>query len=110
VTFDKKSFKDLNAMTEMIAQRYFLARRLHQLKSEQSLGENEYCGEGSYRIYLFKVLNAFESLNDKEKILINSEFFFQNYEDWWKPIYTKASFYRYKKQAMLSFLGAFYNG
>ena len=31
------------------------------------------------------------------------------YNNWWESIYSKATFYRYKKKAMMKFLEAFYN-
>lgn len=109
MTLAKKSFKDLSTMAECVAKRYFLARRVHQIKTGQVLCENDYDDESTFDFYINKVLAAFESLNEKEKNLINNEFFFQSYQDWWKSVYTKPTFYRYKKQAMLRFLGAFYH-
>ena len=45
---------------------------------------------------------------DLEQNLINNEFFYQSYHQWWTTLYSKATFYRYKKEAMQKFLGAFY--
>ena len=103
-----KKFKDLTDMTINIAERFFLARRMNDANGEDHIAEFD-TGEEDYNLYLAKVCAAFDSLNETEKNLINNEFFFQSYHHWWESIYSKATFYRYKKKAMLKFLGAFYN-
>ena len=105
----EKSFKDLEGMTDVIANRFFLARRIHALKHEDCLAEFDYGDGTNYDQYLEKVSRAFESLSEGERNLINHEFFFQSYHNWWESIYSKATFYRYKRKAMMKFLGAFYN-
>lgn len=110
MTLSEVSFKDLSAMAERVARRYFFARKLSQLKDEHLLSErlNE-TTDITCDIYLSKVLRAFETLSERERNLINNEFFFQSYQGWWKTVYTATSFYRYKKIAMLRFLEAFYH-
>ena len=106
MTLLEKSFKELTAMIEEIAMRFFVAKKMryHQQEGEV-LNEHS----STYESYLYKVEEAYQSLNEREKNLINNEFFFQNYHDWWVGLYSKTSFYRYKKQAMLTFLEAFYH-
>ena len=107
--FKIKAFKDLVDMTISIADRYFLARRINAMKKEDYIAEFDVADGDDYDLYLSKVYKAFSVLNDAERNLINNEFFFQSYHYWWESIYSKATFYRYKKRAMLKFLGAFYN-
>ena len=107
---NNKSFKELNEMVEVVAKRFFVARTLHQNRMEHSLAENDFDENSPYDIYLSRVLEAYEVLSEQEQNLINNEFFYQNYRDWWKTIYTHATFYRRKKEAMIKFLGALYHG
>ena len=104
----KQSFKALADMTEVIAERFFMAKRIQAIKNGDYLAEVDINGD-AYAQYLDKVNKAFDALSESEKNLINNEFFYQSYHNWWEPIYSKATFYRYKKQAMMKFLGAFYN-
>ena len=104
----KQSFKALSDMTSVIADRFFLARRIRDIKNGDYLAEIDIDGD-AYNQYLEKVNKAFDVLTESEKNLINNEFFYQSYHNWWESIYSKATFYRYKKQAMMKFLGAFYN-
>ena len=104
-----KTFKDLSDMTVTVAERFFLARRINAIRQEDYIAEFDYGNEDDYTRYIEKVFEAFNSLNERERNLINNEFFFQSYHNWWESIYSKATFYRYKKQAMMKFLGAFYN-
>ena len=105
----RTSFKDLNQMTSDIADKFFFAKKMHDVCKEFLLGESNLNEDNPYDSYLIKVQEAYDTLNDLEKNLINNEFFYQNYNQWWKTLYSKASFYRYKKEAMLKFLGAFYD-
>lgn len=102
----KKTFKDLIDMTEVVADRFFLAKQAFDKDyfAEIDLPSKEY-----YQDYLNKVSQAFASLNARERNLINNEFFYQGYNNWWESIYSKATFYRYKRKAMMKFLEAFYH-
>ena len=101
----KKSFKELNEMTEEVAFRFFAAKKMTIMsKQGEMLAESDL----PCLLYMQKVETAYCALDEREKNLINNEFFYQSYQEWWKPLYSKASFYRYKKEAMEKFLGAFY--
>ena len=103
----EKSFKQLNEMIEEVAYRFFVAKRLINMKQRgEVLAEDN----PPYQVYLLRVEKAYRSLDERERNLINNEFFFQNYQNWWIGIYSKTSFYRFKKRAMLRFLEAFYHG
>ena len=96
-------------MTIDVAEKFFFAKKMCEMKKGHLLAESAFNEEDTYDCYLLKVQRAYDSLNDIEKNLINNEFFHQNYNQWWKPLYSKASFYRYKKEAMQKFLGAMYD-
>ena len=100
----EKSFKELNDLVERVAEKYFEAKQMTLLMMRGELIMEK---DAPYNVYLNKVERAYASLDPREKNLINNEFFFQNYRDWWVGLYPKASFYRFKKQAMHKFLEAF---
>lgn len=103
----EKSFKQLNEMIEEVAYRFFIAKRLITMRQKGEILEED---NPPYQVYLLRVEKAYRSLDERERNLINNEFFFQNYQNWWIGIYSKTSFYRFKKRAMLRFLEAFYHG
>ena len=103
----EKSFKQLNEMTEEVAYRFFVAKGLNTMKQRGEMLEED---NPPYLVYLLRVEKAYRSLDERERNLINNEFFFQNYQNWWIGIYSKTSFYRFKKRTMLRFLEAFYHG
>lgn len=105
----KVAFRDLNQMTIDVAERFFFAKKMHEHNKEFLLGENSFNDQNPFDFFLLKVQSAYESLNDLERNLINNEFFYQSYNQWWKPLYSKATFYRYKKEAMQKFLEAVYD-
>jgi hypothetical protein len=94
-------------MIEEVAYRFFIAKRLISMRQKGEILEED---NPPYQVYLLRVEKAYRSLDERERNLINNEFFFQNYQNWWIGIYSKASFYRFKKRAMLRFLEAFYHG
>ena len=102
------AFSDLINLTNEIANDFFIAKRLHDIKNEDSLAESAFDEDYPYDQYLLKVKRAYDSLTVNEQNLINNEFFYQSYHQWWRPIYSKATFYRHKKEAMKKFIGAFY--
>ena len=105
---DNTAFKELNDMTLAIAERFFVVKQMRDISSKHLIKEQSLNEFNDFDRFLMKVQSAYDSLNDLEKNLINNEFFYQSYSQWWKPLYSKATFYRYKKEAMLKFLGAFY--
>ena len=105
----RAAFKDLDQMTSDVAERFFFAKKMHDMNKEHLLGESSFNEQNPFDFFLLKVQEAYESLNDLERNLINNEFFYQSYNQWWKPLYSKATFYRYKKEAMQKFLGAVYD-
>ena len=107
MSLHEKSFKQLNGMIEEVAYRFFVAKRLNSMKQKGNLLEED---NPPYLVYLLRVEKAYRSLDERERNLINNEFFFQNYQNWWIGIYSKTSFYRFKKRTMLRFLEAFYHG
>ena len=91
-----------------IADAYFYATERIRRKRRDCLKDAD-SDDDQYLKYVRKVTRAFQSLDFVEQTFINNEFFYQSYHNWWESIYSKATFYRYKKQAMMKFLGAFYD-
>ena len=106
---NEKTFKDLDQMLNDIAEKFFLFKKIKENPDLFLLSEGLNEEIISYDEFIYKVEKAYNSLDDNEKNLINNEFFYQSYHQWWTALYSKASFYRYKKAAMEKFLGAFYD-
>ena len=100
MTLQAKNFKELNEKLEKIAAHFFMARQMREAHLEERV---------PYELYLQKVEAAYLSLDEKERNLINNEFFYQNYHYWWIGLYSKTNFYRLKRRAMVKFLEAFYH-
>ena len=105
MSLSEKSFKQLQALVEMIAERFFMAKMVQHQQQTGVIKEND----SPSNHYLLKVEDAYRKLDERERNLINNEFFYQNYHYWWVGLYSKTSFYRFKKRAMLKFLEAFYH-
>ena len=105
----KTTFRDLNQMAIDVADKFFFAKKMCEMKKGHLLGEDVPYEQDPYDYFMLKVQAAYDSLDDLQKNLINNEFFHQNYNQWWKALYSKASFYRHKKDAMQKFLGAVYD-
>ncbi|MBR5996927.1 MAG: hypothetical protein IK028_02775 [Bacilli bacterium] len=104
MSLNEKSFKQLNEMVEEVAYRFFIAKKMDNAKNKGEMLSEE---NPPYLVYMLRVERAYRSLDERERNLINNEFFFQNYHNWWVGLYSRTSFYRFKKRTMLRFLEAF---
>ena len=57
--------------------------------------------------FCFDVENAFYSLPSPLRKIINNEFFYQDFPEWWKSIYSKKHFTQLKKIAIYKFMEAY---
>ena len=55
------------------------------------------------------IRGAYESLNSEERRIINNEFFYQKYKEWWKDSYTLNYYKKLKYRSMSHFLEVFYD-
>ena len=51
---------------------------------------------------------AYASLSAPLKLIINNDFFFQDYPGWWKPSYKRIHYRRLKNHAINDFLEAYH--
>lgn len=95
---DNDNFSALKSSVESIADKYF-----------QCLKSLAKCrvGKPNATLYIKKVKRAYAILDKLDQRIINNEFFFQDYPDWWKNTYSKTTFYRIKRLSMKRFLEAF---
>ena len=57
--------------------------------------------------FCFDVENAFYSLSSPLRKIINNEFFYQDYSDWWKPLYSEKHYLALRKIAIYKFMEAY---
>ena len=101
-----EEFNSLSNRIQQIADMYFVALR-HVESCEEINGlRGTLVG---FVAFINKVKNAYYQLDDLEKIFINNDFFYEEYPNWWKPIYSKSTYYRLKKRSMKRFKEAFDN-
>lgn len=101
-----EEFNSLSNRIQQIADMYFVALR-HVESGEEINGlRGTLVG---FVAFINKVKNAYYQLDDLEKIFINNDFFYEEYPNWWKPIYSKSTYYRLKKRSMKRFKEAFDN-
>ena len=95
----KSNFKMLVRFISEIADLYFMAltRKPKETFSEVDEELND------YELFVVRVRKAYSRLNQQEKKIINNDFFYQEYPDWWKKLYTKSTYYRLKQKSMIRF-------
>ena len=59
-------------------------------------------------LFCLDVENAFNSLSSPLRRIINNEFFYQDYANWWKKYYSKKQFSVLKKIAVFKFMEAYH--
>ncbi len=88
-----------------IAKLYFIALRNINF---QSFSSGEVDAYSPFYKYYLDVEETFRQLPDEEKALINNEYFYNDYLDWWRPIYKPSAFLKLKKKAIRTFVEVFY--
>ena len=88
-----------------IARIYFVA--LNRLKAER-FSDGEIDQYSPFYIFYHDVEEAFNHLNKINKRIINNEYFYQDYNGWWKKEYKESTFIRMKYSAVKAFVEAFY--
>lgn len=58
--------------------------------------------------FVSHVEEAYMSLNPLEQLMINNDFFYEEYPDWWKDLFSLKSYNRVKRNAIVHFLKVFY--
>lgn len=58
--------------------------------------------------FLSHVELAFQSLSSPLKLIINNDFFYQDYPGWWKKIYTWSEYQSLKRKAIKTFMENYY--
>ena len=97
--------KTLNEKMKSIVSDFFTAQRnLRLRKAPLSSIDAE---SNIYVEAIEKVSNAFEALDEEEKRIINNDFFYQDYPFWWMDGYSKSTYYRLKRKAVIHFIEAY---
>ena len=98
----------LESLIKEIAKAYFESfNYLKEIKQRSLSNGKEDIDSPLYRYYLDVEL-AYYRLNKEYRSIINNEFFYQRYKEWWKETYSPSVFNIKKKEAMKLFLEAFY--
>ena len=92
----KKLFKEMN----VIASKYLELTIYPTQYPTQNLFHNNN--------FVCKVDHSFYLQNSLFQELLNNDFFYQNYPDWWQGVYSKKEYQLMKLMAVTSFLSAFY--
>lgn len=87
-----------------IARIYFLA--LQQMKSNY-ISSGEIDSFSPFYRYYIDVERTFRNLEVVDQRVINNEFFYDAYRDWWVGIYTEKQFKKIKRDAVKHFMEVF---
>ena len=88
-----------------IVKAYFISKKQCNIMAFSS-GDIDY--SNPYYKYYHDVEKAFDRLNDDEKLVINNDYFFNDYYGWWKYLFTERAYLSLKKRAEKHFLRYFY--
>ena len=55
-------------------------------------------------LYVVHVDRAFKSLDKEGRKILDNEFFFGNYQGWWRDLYSRTYFFKLKKRYAMEFI------
>ena len=89
-----------------IAKMYLLAVHTNEKTPSEKQGDETFIKN---QIFIDKVNDAFNKLDGLERSLINNDFFYQAYPDWWKKQFSRSTYYRIRRISVRHFKMAFEN-
>ena len=108
MNLQKESLHSLSKHMALIAKTFF---DFKGRKSESFLLSDSKTDDLKHRQNQFirHVEETYEELNAIEQLFINNDFFYEDYPDWWKRLYTRSQYIHFKKRAIIHFLRIFYD-
>ncbi len=100
--------KKSEEMITEIAKIYFISIRQIQEIEEHTISNGSRNIDSPFYKYFNDVEEAFSKLSVEYQRIINNEFFFNAYRNWWTSSYTLSEFKKRKKLAVREFLEVFY--
>ena len=105
---EKMSLSELKKVMQTIADTFFASKKYQKQKprlSDCAITEEE----SEREVFISKVETSYQKLDPLEQLFINNEFFYEAYPFWWMETFSKNTYYRCKKKAIVSFLRNFYD-
>ena len=105
---EKENLNSLSKQMELIAKTFFASKQI--VKTHNRLNDsNVYDLKHRQTMFIERVQDTFEMLNPIEQLFINNDFFYEEYPNWWRDLYSKSQYLQYKKRAIIHFLRIFYD-
>ena len=108
MNLQKESLRSLTKHMELIAKTFFEFKKDQKEILELS-DVDQSDSKHSQNSFVHRVEEAYSGLNPIEQLFINNDFFYEEYPEWWKELYTKTQYTRYMKRAIVHYLRHFYN-
>lgn len=99
------NFRTMDKKTREIAFQYKKMKIHVQNDCFARFNETSACNNGNYTQYIECVDLALNALDKEERIIIENDYFKgDDYIFWWLSFYSRSSYYRKKKTALIKFL------
>ena len=109
MNLEKESLRSLTKHMELIAKTFFEFKKEDKNEKLVLADINQFDSKHSQNHFVHRVEEAYSGLNPIEQLFINNDFFYEDYPDWWKELYSKTQYTRYMKRAIVHFLRLFYD-
>ena len=109
MNLEKESLRSLTKHMELIAKTFFEFKKENRKEKLVLADINQFDSKHSQNHFVHRVEEAYSGLNPIEQLFINNDFFYEDYPDWWKELYSKSQYTRYMKRAIVHFLRLFYD-
>ena len=105
--YSRSTLTTLSKKMELISKTYFVSKKRIKLKDglHEKFDKHE---KNASDIYIDRVEQAYEQLDPLEQLFINNDFFYQEYPFWWTENFSRSTYFRQKKKAIIHFLVLFY--
>lgn len=109
MNLQKESLKSLTKHMELIAKTFFEFKKDKKDNTHLIADVDQFDSKHSQNHFIRRVEEAYQLLNPIEQLFINNDFFYEDYPDWWKDLYSRTQYMRFMKKAIIHFLRNFYD-
>lgn len=106
---EKETLNSLSKQMELVAKTYFAAKSYIHTHVTRLNDSGTSDAKHRQTLFIKKVQETYDMLNPIEQLFINNDFFYEEYPNWWKDIYSKNQYQLFKKRAIIHFLRIFYD-
>ncbi len=103
---EKTSLKNLVKQMEVISRLYFSSERIEERNCLKDINFKRV--NNLHDTFVTRVEKTYLKLDPLEQLVINNDFFYEDYPGWWEDIFSQKTYSFLRRKSIIHFLNVFY--